>query len=120
MAMMSRGEAPSAFSARTTASSVVPSSSETSRASVSFTSTLVFGTTVVSPVRENAFGCETSYLVLIFTERLPCATAAAAIRTSPPTTTVPVRSLMTTRAAASVRTGSSSRRAISIETLERY
>ena len=34
----------------------------------------------------------------IRTDRLPCATAAGPMRTSPPITTVPVRSLMTTRA----------------------
>ena len=47
------------------------------------------------------------------TDRLPCATAAAPMRTSPPITTVPVRSLITTRAVASMFTGSGSSRAMS-------
>ena len=41
--------------------------------------------------------------VAMRTDRLPCATAAGPSRTSPPSTTVPVRSLMTTRAVASTR-----------------
>ena len=57
----------------------------------------VCGTTVVWPPDSGA-GCETSYCVEMRTDRLPCATAAGPRRTSPPITTVPVRSLMTTRA----------------------
>jgi len=68
MAMMSRGVAPRALSARTTVSRVVPSSSATSLASFSWTSTCVFGTTVVSPVRESGFGCDTSNFVEIRTD----------------------------------------------------
>ena len=113
MAMMSRGVAPSVFSARTTASSVVPSSRETRRAVPSRTSTCWLGTTTVSPPRASALGCDTSNFVLIRTERLPWATAAAAMRTLAPTTMVPERSLMTTRAGVSAVTESASSRAIS-------
>ena len=120
IAMMSRGVAPRVLSARTTASSVVPSSSATRRAVPSRTSTCVLATTTVSPARASAPGCDASTLVLIRTDRLPCATAAAAMRTLAPTTIVPERSLITTRAGVSDDTDSISSRAIRSETAARY
>ncbi len=55
IAMMSRGVAPSALSARTTASSVTPSSSATSCAAPSETSTFSCGTTAVCPSRKRVW-----------------------------------------------------------------
>ena len=53
----------------------------------------------VWPVRENGIGWLTVGVVLIVTERLPCATAQAARVTAWFITTEPVRALITTLAA---------------------
>src|SRR5215216_3747343 len=70
MAITSRGDVPSVFSARTTSASVVPESRLMTCPRLSSTSTSVRGTTVVWPPLSGA-GCETSRRVVIFTDRLP-------------------------------------------------
>src|SRR4029434_9281085 len=80
--IMSRGLTPSEFKPATSSSSVTPGSITASlRSASSCTSTLVRGTTTVTPVLENGLGCDPCGVSVMRMVRLPCATETLLVRT---------------------------------------
>src|SRR5262249_4311138 len=97
MAITSVAVAPIFCSPFTSCSTLAPSVSSILRAGACSAFTVCSGTTSVLPL-DKGLGCETVSSVATTIERLPCRIETAPRRTSLPITTVPVRSLTTTRA----------------------
>ena len=110
MEITSRAVAPIFCRPLTSCSTLAPSFNSTRRAGVSSALTVGWGTTVVSPF-DSGLGCETVNSVVTSIDKLPCRMETAPKRTSLPMTTVPVRSLTTTRAWRRTSTGRFSTRA---------